>query len=161
MAEPFETRAFETRASGTASPVAVPEAASGPRARMRKMLLTTAMDMMARGITPSIAELAEAADVSRATAYRYFATQGELVSAEPKALMPAVRRPGPVRKTAGIGVAAKKVEKLAKERAAQAAAISPVDKPAAKVAAKPIPVAPAVPRAARPPTSSARRKASR
>ncbi|QEI09094.1 TetR/AcrR family transcriptional regulator [Pigmentiphaga aceris] len=48
---------------------------------MRKALLTTAMEMMARGITPSIAELAEAAGVSRATAYRYFATQGELISA--------------------------------------------------------------------------------
>jgi AcrR family transcriptional regulator len=48
---------------------------------MRKMLLGTAMDMMARGITPTIAELAESAGVSRATAYRYFATQGELISA--------------------------------------------------------------------------------
>lgn len=248
---------------------------------MRKMLLTTAMEMMARGITPSIAELAEAADVSRATAYRYFATQGELVSAivgeslgpvldwqsdaptaaervdalfcttyprleqyevplraaiqlslqqmaqqrasgsaterpfvrgfrierlrsaaaplqgkldevqfdrvvqalsllygtevflvlkdiwrleldqildvvrwtagavlqraerempvEPKASTPAVRRPVPVRKAAGIGVAAKKVEKLAKERAAQAAAMASVDKPAAKAVAKKTP----------------------
>jgi AcrR family transcriptional regulator len=48
---------------------------------MRKMLLTTAIEMMGRGITPTIAELAEGADVSRATAYRYFATQGELISA--------------------------------------------------------------------------------
>ena len=248
---------------------------------MRKMLLTTAMEIMARGITPSIAELAEAANVSRATAYRYFATQGELVSAivgeslgpvldwqsdaptaaervdalfcttyprleqyevplraaiqlslqqiaqqrasgpaterpfvrgfrierlrsaaQPlqgkldeaqfdrvvqalsllygtevflvlkdiwhleldqildvvrwtagavlqraerempvaqKASMPAVRRPMPVRKAAGIGVAAKKAEKLAKERAAQAAAMAPVDKPARDVAARQIP----------------------
>lgn len=57
------------------------EPARGPRARMRKMLLATAMEMMSRGITPTIAELAEGAGVSRATAYRYFATQGELVSA--------------------------------------------------------------------------------
>lgn len=291
---------------------------------MRKMLLTTAMEMMARGITPSIAELAEAADVSRATAYRYFATQGELVSAivgeslgpvldwqsdaptaaeridalfcttyprleqyevplraaiqlslqqisqqrasgsaterpfvrgfrierlrsaaqplqgkldeaqfdrvvqalsllygtevflvlkdiwrleldqilevvrwtagavlqraerempvEPKASMPAVRRPVPVRKAAGIGVAAKKVEKLAKERAAQAAAMAPVDKPVVKAPAKLVPVvakvpdgsnrskesdaakapaAPIVPRAARPPTLRSRRKPNR
>jgi AcrR family transcriptional regulator len=285
---------------------------------MRKMLLTTAMEMMARGVTPSIAELAEAADVSRATAYRYFATQGELVSAivgeslgpildwqsdaptaaervdalfcatyprleqyevplraaiqlslqqmaqqrasgpaterpfvrgfrierlrsaaqplqgkldkaqfdrvvqalsllygtevflvlkdiwrleldqildvvrwtagavlqraeremavEPKASMPAVRRPVPVRKAAGIGVAAKKVEKLAKERAAQAAAMSPVDKPAPGAAKKPMsavsdlpeatkaakaPALPVVPRAARPPTLRSRRKPNR
>ena len=300
---------------------------------MRKMLLTTAMEMMARGITPSIAELAEAADVSRATAYRYFATQGELVSAivgeslgpvldwqsdAPTAAervdalfcatyprleqyevplraaiqlslqqiahqrasgpaterpfvrgfrierlrsaaqplqgkleeaqfdrvvqalsllygtevflvlkdiwrleldqildvvrwtagavlqraerempvtsegsTPAVRRPFPVRKAAGIGVAAKKVEKLAKERAAQAAAMSPVDKAAADAAAKRMPAVatsaklagvakaanainaakttdagkgsavPVVPRAARPPTLRSRRKPSR
>ena len=273
---------------------------------MRKMLLTTAMEMMARGITPSIAELAEAADVSRATAYRYFATQGELVSAivgeslgpildwqsdaptaaervdallcatyprleeyevplraaiqlslqqiaqqraggpaterpfvrgfrikrlrsaaqplqgkldeaqfdrvvqalsllygtevllvlkdiwrleldqildvvrwtagavlqraerempvAPPGLMPAVRRPVPVRKAAGIGVAAKKVEKLAKERAAQAAAMLPVDKPARGAAANPtpaVPVSPVVPRAARPPTLRSRRKPTR
>lgn len=53
----------------------------GPRARMRKMLLAKAMQMMAEGITPSVAELAEAAEVSRATAYRYFPTQGSLVAA--------------------------------------------------------------------------------
>ena len=291
---------------------------------MRKMLLTTALEMMARGLTPSIAELAEAADVSRATAYRYFATQGELVSAivgeslgpildwhsdaptaaervdalfcatyprleqyevplraaiqlslqqiaqqgasgpaaerpfvrgfrikrlrsaaaplqgkldeaqfdrvvqalsllygtevflvlkdiwhleldqildvvrwtagavlqraerempvAQKTSAPTIRRPRPVRKAAGIGVAAKRVEKLAKERAAQTAATSPVDKPAKDAAvksrpampAKPkaaevpdvakaarAPAAPIVPRAARPPTLRARRKPSR
>jgi AcrR family transcriptional regulator len=64
-----------------AQPPGANDVARGPRARMRKMLLSTAMEMMARGITPTIAELAEGAGVSRATAYRYFATQGELVSA--------------------------------------------------------------------------------
>lgn len=53
----------------------------GPRARMRKVLLTTAMQMMADGLTPSITELAEAAEVSRATAYRYFPTQSDLIAA--------------------------------------------------------------------------------
>jgi AcrR family transcriptional regulator len=53
----------------------------GPRARMRKHLLDTAMTMMAEGVTPSISELAEQAQVSRATAYRYFPTQSDLVAA--------------------------------------------------------------------------------
>lgn len=53
----------------------------GPRVRMRKVLLTTAMQMMADGITPSLTELAEAAEVSRATAYRYFPTQSDLIAA--------------------------------------------------------------------------------
>ncbi|HTI17630.1 MAG TPA: TetR/AcrR family transcriptional regulator [Trinickia sp.] len=48
---------------------------------MRRMLLAKAMEMMARGLTPSVAELAEAAEVSRATAYRYFPTQSALVAA--------------------------------------------------------------------------------
>ena len=44
----------------------------GPRARMRKTLLTTAMGLMEEGLIPSVSEVAEAAEVSRATAYRYF-----------------------------------------------------------------------------------------
>lgn len=53
----------------------------GPRARMRKALLATAMHMMSEGVTPSVTELAEAAEVSRATAYRYFPTQSDLIAA--------------------------------------------------------------------------------
>ncbi|MBO9642858.1 MAG: TetR family transcriptional regulator [Pseudacidovorax sp.] len=48
---------------------------------MRRMLLAKAMQMMADGVTPSVAELAEAAEVSRATAYRYFPTHSSLISA--------------------------------------------------------------------------------
>lgn len=53
----------------------------GPRARMRKTLLDTAQRLMAQGITPSVAELAEHAQVSRATAYRYFPSQSALIAA--------------------------------------------------------------------------------
>ncbi len=60
---------------------AKPGTERGPRARMRKHLLDTAMAMMAEGVTPSISELAEQAQVSRATAYRYFPTQSDLVAA--------------------------------------------------------------------------------
>lgn len=53
----------------------------GPRARMRKILLDAAQRLMAQGITPSVAELAEHAQVSRATAYRYFPSQSALIAA--------------------------------------------------------------------------------
>ncbi|MBB1595766.1 TetR/AcrR family transcriptional regulator [Achromobacter sp. UMC46] len=53
----------------------------GPRARMRKTLLDAAQHLMAQGIIPSVAELAEHAQVSRATAYRYFPSQSALIAA--------------------------------------------------------------------------------
>lgn len=48
---------------------------------MRKTLLDAAQQLMAQGITPSVAELAEHAQVSRATAYRYFPSQSALIAA--------------------------------------------------------------------------------
>ncbi|RBL85258.1 TetR/AcrR family transcriptional regulator [Streptomyces cavourensis] len=48
---------------------------------MRKILLDAAHRLMAQGITPSVAELAEHAQVSRATAYRYFPSQSALIAA--------------------------------------------------------------------------------
>lgn len=48
---------------------------------MRKTLLDAAQQLMAQGITPSVAELAEHARVSRATAYRYFPSQSALIAA--------------------------------------------------------------------------------
>lgn len=48
---------------------------------MRKILLDAAQRLMAQGITPSVAELAEHAQVSRATAYRYFPSQSALIAA--------------------------------------------------------------------------------
>ena len=53
----------------------------GPRARMRKMMLDAAMRLMQAGLIPSITDVAEAAQVSRATAYRYFPTQSALIQA--------------------------------------------------------------------------------
>lgn len=54
---------------------------SGPRARMRKIMLDAAMRLMQDGIIPSVSDVAAAAQVSRATAYRYFATQASLIQA--------------------------------------------------------------------------------
>jgi len=53
----------------------------GPRARMRKIMLDSAMRLMQDGIIPSVSDVAAAAQVSRATAYRYFATQASLIQA--------------------------------------------------------------------------------
>ena len=53
----------------------------GPRARMRKTMLDAAMRLMQDGLIPSVSDVAGAAEVSRATAYRYFATQASLIQA--------------------------------------------------------------------------------
>ncbi|WP_127598878.1 TetR family transcriptional regulator [Nitratireductor alexandrii] len=60
-----------------ANPAAEPE--KGPRARTRRLMIETAVRMMQAGIVPSVAEVAEEAEVSRATAYRYFPSQAALV----------------------------------------------------------------------------------
>lgn len=44
-------------------------------------MLETATRLMQAGATPSVSEVAEAAEVSRATAYRYFPSQAALVEA--------------------------------------------------------------------------------
>lgn len=54
---------------------------TGVRARTRRLLLDTAMRLMQGGRVPSVTDVAEAAAVSRATAYRYFPTQAALVQA--------------------------------------------------------------------------------
>src|SRR5690606_33087886 len=53
----------------------------GARERTRRLMLDTATRMMQQGQTPSVSGVAEAAGVSRATAYRCFASQAALVSA--------------------------------------------------------------------------------
>lgn len=54
---------------------------SGPRARTYNLLLSTAMELMKNGQIPSVAQIAAKADVSRATAYRYFSSRSKLISA--------------------------------------------------------------------------------
>jgi AcrR family transcriptional regulator len=61
---------------------AVPEAPTrGPRARTWKLLLEAASGMIEEGHTPTVAEVAKRAQVSRATAYRYFPTRSRLITA--------------------------------------------------------------------------------
>lgn len=51
------------------------------RARTRRLLIDTAMQLFDGGAFPSISEVAQSAQLSRATAYRYFPTQSALVAA--------------------------------------------------------------------------------
>jgi AcrR family transcriptional regulator len=60
-------------------PQELPE--TGPRARTRRLLVDATMQLMQSGRVPSVTDVAEAAEVSRATAYRYFPTQAALVQA--------------------------------------------------------------------------------
>lgn len=53
----------------------------GPRARTRRLMVETATRLMQDGAVPSVTDVAEAAQVSRATAYRYFPSQAALVHA--------------------------------------------------------------------------------
>ncbi len=55
--------------------------ARGARERTRRLMLDTATRMMQDGQSPSVSDVAEAAGVSRATAYRCFPSQTALVSA--------------------------------------------------------------------------------
>jgi AcrR family transcriptional regulator len=57
------------------------EAGRGPKARTGRLMLDTAIRLMQGGATPSVSDVAEAAGVSRATAYRYFPSQAALVQA--------------------------------------------------------------------------------
>lgn len=55
------------------------------KARTRADLIEAARELLSRGTTPTVEETAEAASVSRATAYRYFSNQHELlVAAHPE-----------------------------------------------------------------------------
>src|SRR5688572_2075084 len=47
--------------------------------RTRRLLLATATGLIAAGKEPTVAEVADAADVSRRTAYRYFPTQDQML----------------------------------------------------------------------------------
>src|SRR5919202_6310256 len=49
------------------------------KARTREAIVEAAQQLYRRGITPTVAQAAEQARVSRATAYRYFPTQEALI----------------------------------------------------------------------------------
>jgi AcrR family transcriptional regulator len=60
-----------------------PPSAGGGRARGRtfRLLMAEALALVRKGRIPSVAEVAQSAGVSRATAYRYFPTRGKVIGA--------------------------------------------------------------------------------
>lgn len=64
-----------------AAKAAATNGANGAKERTRRLLLEHASTLLGRGQTVSVADVAQHAGVSRATAYRYFPTRGKLISA--------------------------------------------------------------------------------
>ena len=73
---------------------------TGTRRRTRKAIVQAAMDLLAQGAAPSIADISRAADVSRRTIYMYFATIEQLLAdaalglATESVINPLVSHPG-------------------------------------------------------------------
>jgi AcrR family transcriptional regulator len=63
------------------APVAAGGMRHSPKARMLRLLLNEAGTMLYEGDSPSVAEVAARAGVSRATAYRYFRSRSKLINA--------------------------------------------------------------------------------
>jgi AcrR family transcriptional regulator len=68
--------------SGMSTPTSTRER-TAQKLRTRRALLTAAGDLVAAGKTPTVADAADAAMVSRATAYRYFRSQEALLAEVP------------------------------------------------------------------------------
>jgi AcrR family transcriptional regulator len=73
----------------------LPDLGPGRRGRVFRRLLEEAVALLRRGRIPSVAEAAQAARVSRATAYRYFPSRSKLVSAVIAEALGPVRRAVP------------------------------------------------------------------
>lgn len=63
------------------TPIDIQKALTPAQRRTRRRLVAAAMNLSASGALPSLTEVATQAEMSRATAYRYFPTQGALVAA--------------------------------------------------------------------------------
>jgi AcrR family transcriptional regulator len=84
------SRAVSKPSHGSAGSPA-PTGRERQKGRTRKALLAAAVELIAAGQTPSITEVADAAEISRRTAYRYFPTQEQLlVEAALEGLRPAI-----------------------------------------------------------------------
>jgi AcrR family transcriptional regulator len=71
--------------------MAIPYEATGrvdQKARTRRALVDAARELLARGMTPQVDDAAEAAGISRTTAYRYFANQRALLLAAQPEIQP-------------------------------------------------------------------------
>ena len=81
--------------TSAASFYSLPDLGQGHRSRVFGRLLAEAVTLVRRGRIPSVAEVAMAARVSRATAYRYFPSRSKLVSAVIAEALAPVRRAVP------------------------------------------------------------------
>ena len=61
--------------AGQEEPTKIPKGRESQKNRTRKALVAAAGDLMRAGHHPTVTDVAEAAGISRATAYRYFPTQ--------------------------------------------------------------------------------------
>jgi AcrR family transcriptional regulator len=73
----------------------LPDHGKGHRGRVFRRLLDEAVALVRRGRIPAVAEVAQSAGVSRATAYRYFPSRSKLVSAVIAEALAPVRRAVP------------------------------------------------------------------
>lgn len=73
----------------------LPDLGPGRRGKVFRRLLDQAVVLVRRGRIPSVSEVAVAADVSRATAYRYFPSRSKLVSAVVAEALAPIRRAVP------------------------------------------------------------------
>lgn len=80
FAQAIENNSMNAKSKLIATEVPAPPPA-GPRARTYRLLLNTATELIREGHLPSVAQVATKADVSRATAYRYFPSRSKLISA--------------------------------------------------------------------------------
>lgn len=72
------------------------------KARTRTALIAAARELLRDGVTPTVEEAAEAASISRATAYRYFPNQHDLlVAAHPEVDSTSILGPDPPADPAG------------------------------------------------------------
>jgi AcrR family transcriptional regulator len=71
---------------------AAPPPDNGPRARTYRRLIDAAMHLMRKGGLVTVADVAALAGVSRATAYRYFPSRSQLVTAVVEESLGPVRR---------------------------------------------------------------------
>src|SRR5438445_693519 len=74
---------------------ALPDLGTGHRGREFRRLLDEAVRLVRRGHIPSVAEVAQSAGVSRATAYRYFRSRSKVMSAVIAEALGPVRRAVP------------------------------------------------------------------
>lgn len=71
------------------------------RSRTRRLLIETAMRLFDNDIFPSVTDVAQHAQLSRATAYRYFPTQSALVSAVMAEIISPIKNWQPTEQDAG------------------------------------------------------------